>query len=197
MSPELTTTDSFVHTLKIMSRILATSLYLFLALSIFTQPSASAQPQASQATASQSPDRIQVDQTLQRYLSAYQHKSIQDLLAVWPDLQNQKKEYGKIKHQFGDPNISDEQMAVTPVEFQSTNDGAIVRAQRKEQYVKGESTSTSMIGDNRRDGMPGQFPGPHQGEKKKDVKKADEVWFKLRRTGDNWTIVSITEQKPQ
>jgi hypothetical protein len=45
--------------------------------------------------------------------------------------------------------------------------------------------------------MPVQDPGPSQLEKKKPVKKTDTVWIKFRQAGDNWTIVSITSQKPQ
>ncbi|MCU1303322.1 MAG: hypothetical protein JWQ87_3606 [Candidatus Sulfotelmatobacter sp.] len=151
-------------------------------------------PQELKATPN-SPDQAQIDATLQRYLAAYQHKSIQELLAVWPDLQQQKKEYNKIKRQFEDGNISDEQVSLQPVQTQSDADGAVVRAHRTEQFVKTERSSSSTTGDLRAGGMPGQDPGPYQSEKKKTFKKSSTVSIKLHRAGDNWTIVSIAEEK--
>jgi hypothetical protein len=177
-----------------MSRISVFSFsFLLLAASTLAQQPA----QVPAVPMTQKLDQVAVDASLQRYLTAYQHKNIQELLAVWPDLQNQKKDYGKIKQQFGDARVSDVQMSVTPLEVQATADGAMVHAQRKEQFVKTESVSVNTIGDNRAGGMPGQDMGPHETERKKDVKKNDEVWFKLHQGADNWTIVSITPQKPQ
>jgi hypothetical protein len=142
------------------------------------------------------PDRIQIEQTLQRYLGAYQRRSLPDLVAVWPELQNQKKEYEKIRRHFDDGNISDEQVILEPLQTESTSDGAIVYARRTEQFVKTERTSSIAMGDLRAGALPAQDPGPHVTEKKKDVKKSATLWIKLHRKGDAWTINSIGEQKP-
>ena len=118
------------------------------------------------------------------------------MLAVWPELQNQKKDYEKIKRHLADPGVSDEKVTVQPSEIRSTNDGVLVRAERTEQFVKTETTSTIGVGDLRAGGMPGQDPGPYQSQKKKDVKKSGEVWITMHRAGDAWTIVSLSDKKP-
>jgi len=120
-----------------------------------------------------------------------------DLLAVWPELSKEKKEYGKIKGRFEDPNISDEQISLQVLRTESTADGALVQTQRTEQYKKAERTSATVIGDLRGGGgQIAQTPGPNVTEKKKEIKKSDTIWIKLRKAGDSWTIASIGEQKP-
>jgi hypothetical protein len=141
--------------------------------------------------------KVQAQQALQRYMAAYAHKSFQDLLAVWPDLNNQKKEAEKIRRHLEDGSISNEQMSLQFLETDPTSEGALVRAERTEQFVKTETTSSIAHGDLNMGNMPVQDPGPAQSEKKKTQKKSDTVWFKLHRSGDSWTIVSITSQKPQ
>jgi hypothetical protein len=144
-------------------------------------------------------DRIAIDETLQRYLSAYQHKSIQSLVDVWPGLVKEKKEYSKLKHHFEDASLSDEQMTLTPREVQSTADGVTVRMQRTEKFVKSESRSTLYGGD-----LLGGSPqsqavpinNPVVSMKSRDIKKADEVWITMRRNGAQWIIVSIGDKKP-
>jgi hypothetical protein len=143
------------------------------------------------------PDRIAIDETLQRYLAAYAHKNFQQLLTVWPTLADDKKEAEKIRRRLEDGNVNDEQISVQPLETVSTSDGALVRAQRTEQYVKTERSASIAHGDLNMGAMPVQDPGPSQIEKKKPVKKTDTVWIKFRQAGDNWIIVSITNQKPQ
>jgi hypothetical protein len=143
------------------------------------------------------PNNVQVEQTLQRYMAAYAHKSFPELLAVWPDLTNQKKEAEKIKRHLEDGNISNEQMSLQFLETDAIGDGAMVRAERTEQFVKTERSSSIAHGDLNMGNMPVQDPGPAQTEQKKPLKKTDTVWFKLHRAGDNWTIVSITSQKLQ
>ena len=153
-------------------------------------------PQALQIDP-KNPDRIQIEQALQRYLGAYQRRSLQDLLRVWPELQSQKKEYEKIKRHFDDVNISDEQLSLQVLQTEPTSGGALVYAQRTEQYVKTERLSSIALGDLRAGAMPAQDPGPHVTETQKDVKKSASVWIKLHRVGDDWTITSIGERKPQ
>jgi hypothetical protein len=143
------------------------------------------------------PNNVQVEQTLQRYMAAYAHKSFPELLAVWPDLGNQKKEAEKIKRHLEDGNISNEQMSLQFLETNAIGDGAMVRAERTEQFVKTERSSSIAHGDLNMGNMPVQDPGPAQTEQKKPLKKTDTVWFKLHRAGDSWTVVSITSQKPQ
>ena len=153
--------------------------------------------QQSATLGSQNPDRVAIDATLQSYLAANMHKSLPELLAVWPDLEKDKKEYDKTKHHFADPTLSDEQMTVDPLEIKTTSDGAVVRVQRIEKYVKTTTTSSIVLGDLRSSGMPAQDPGPHKSDKKKDIKKSDEVWITMHRAGDNWTIATISGKKPQ
>jgi len=152
--------------------------------------------QVSQA-AKGGPNSVQVEQTLQRYMAAYAHKSFQELLAVWPDLADQKKEAEKIKRHLEDGNISNEQMSLHFLETDAIGDGAIVRAERTEQFVKSERSSSIAHGDLNMGNMPVQDPGPAQTEQQKPQKKTDTIWFKLHSVGDRWTIVSITSQKPQ
>lgn len=52
---------------------------------------ASAQPTPQATTNSQNPDRVQIEATLQRYIAAYVHRSSSELLAVWPDLENRRR----------------------------------------------------------------------------------------------------------
>jgi hypothetical protein len=152
--------------------------------------------QVSQA-AKGGPNSVQVEQTLQRYMAAYAHKSFQELLAVWPDLADQKKEAEKIKRHLEDGNISNEQMSLHFLETDAIGDGAIVRAERTEQFVKSERSSSIAHGDLNMGNMPVLDPGPAQTEQQKPQKKTDTIWFKLHSVGDRWTIVSITSQKPQ
>jgi hypothetical protein len=143
------------------------------------------------------PNRVQLEETLQHYLAAYQQKNYQRLLEVWPTLAGEKKEAEKIRRHLEDNNISQEQMTIQPLQTESTADSAIMHAQRTEQYVKTERTSTIAQGDLNMGNMPAQNPGPSQIEKKKPFKKTDTVWIKFHKNGDNWTIASITSQKPQ
>jgi hypothetical protein len=145
-------------------------------------------------------DGVRVDQVLQRYLAAYQHKSLQELTDLWPDLQKNKKEFDKIKHHFADASLTDEQMTVTPLEVRSTSEGAVVRAQRTEKFVKTE-TSSSLVSGDLMGGSPQSQAVPMNNPVVKinarDIKKSDEVWITMRRAGDQWTIVSISERNPQ
>jgi hypothetical protein len=146
---------------------------------------------AQQALAVPQADRIQVDQVLQRYLSAYQHKSLEELVAVWPDLEKQKKEFGKIKHHFADGSITDEQMTVTPLDVQATSNGVVVRVERQEKFVKTETTTSLTAGE-----LLGTVMTPTTSVKTENIQKADKVWIMMRRTNDNWIILSISDKNP-
>src|SRR3977135_1354679 len=79
--------------------------------------------QSSQAVPNGSgqPVRVQIESTLQRYLAAYVRRSLPELLAVWPDLRNQKRDYDKIKRHLADPSVSREEMTIELLEIQSTH----------------------------------------------------------------------------
>jgi hypothetical protein len=155
-------------------------------------------PQVSQTVrgGSGESDRLKIESALQSYLTAYAHRSFPELLAVWPDLANQKKEYEKIKRHFTDPSVSGEEITVQLEEIQPAKDGVLVRAHRTEQFVKTDTSSTPGVGDNRL-GEPRQFPGPYQSEKKSNVRKSGEVWITMRKSDDAWIIASISEKKPK
>jgi hypothetical protein len=167
------------------------SLFLLLALATLAQQT----PVPASSNIS-SADQVQVQETLQRYIAAYAHKSFQELTAVWPDVTNQKKEAKEIKHHMEDGNVTHEQMSLQLLETDPASDGALVKVERTEQFVKTERITSISHGDLNMGNMPVQDPGPSQIEKNKSSKKTDTVWFKLRKSGDNWTIVSVTSQKP-
>ena len=153
-------------------------------------------PQISQSVSGRSggSDRLKIESALQSYLSAYAHRSFPELLAVWPDLGNQKKEYEKIKRHFTDPSVSGEEITVQLEEIQPVKDGVLVRAHSTEQFVKTDTSSTPGVGDNRL-GEARQFPGPYQSEKKTNVTKRREVWITMCKSNDAWIIASISEKK--
>jgi hypothetical protein len=170
-----------------------------LALGLLASASQAQQSPAVPKSEVSAADKLRVDEVVQRYLSSYQHKNLQELVTVWPDLQNQKKEYDKIKHHFADSRLSDEQMEVAVTDIQPTNDGFVVHAQRTEKFVRSESSST-LVGGDLLGGSPqsqaAPINNPVVGIKKKDFKKSDEVWITMHRAGDQWTIVSITNTNP-
>ena len=157
--------------------------------SAVAQGGPASQPSDAQAGAqAQMPPEI--ESALKKYVAAYERRSAQDLLAVWPDLQNQKKEFGKIKQHFGDPNVSNEHMSLHPLETQTLKDDAIVQCERAEHFSKTEATETG--GDLMMDRSPAQTPPSNPSTK--TVKKADKVWVKLHKNGNDWVIVSISEK---
>ena len=156
--------------------------------------------QAQQTSQPSSPgttsvERVQVDAVLQRYLTAYQRRSIDLLLEVWPDLQKDKKQYGQLKHHLGDASLADEKMEVTPREIQSTSEGILVHVQRTETYSKIEVIH-SVFGGSWSSTMPVQDTSSQKRQNKKETTKQDEVWITMHHTGDTWTIASITDKKP-
>jgi hypothetical protein len=189
----LTPKPSWFHNLTTMRTIAVLALLVSFLLPAASAQAASPGPKVDP----NNPNRVQLDETLQRYLAAYAHKNYQQLLAVWPTLADERKEAEKIRRHLEDGSVSEEQMSVQPLETDSTPDGAVIRAQRTEQYVKTERNSSISHGDLNMGNMPVQDPGPSQTEKKKPFKKTDSVWIKFRKTGDDWTIASVTSQKPQ
>jgi hypothetical protein len=178
------------------TRIFAASLLLALAGCVFAQESNPSSPNsnsAAQGTA-QSPDRAAIDETLKSYVNAYGKRSVDDLVAVWPDLANQKKEYKKIKEHFADSTISNDKVSLGSCETQAMKEDAVVKCERTEEYVKTESNTT--YGGDAMMASPAQRPPPTQETTKRPIKKSGPVWVKLHKDGDGWKIVSVSD-KPQ
>ena len=136
------------------------------------------------------PDGIRV--ALEKYMAAYEHRSMPDLLAVWPDLQNQKKEFGKIKGHLTDPQISNEHVSLLSVETQSLKDDALVQCEREEHFSK-TTTPQFSGGDLMRDRSPAQNPTTHS--ETSTVKKKEKIWVKLHKDQENWIIVSVSDKQ--
>jgi hypothetical protein len=150
---------------------------------------ASTKPSDAQGSAqAQMPPAIET--ALKKYVAAYERRSEQDLLAVWPDLQNQKKEFGKIKQHFGDPNVSNEHMSLRPLETQMFKDDAVVQCERIERFSKTETTQTG--GDLIMNRSPAQ--SPPVSDTTKPVTKSGKVWVKLHKNQDDWVILSVSEK---
>ena len=148
---------------------------------------------SAQATA-QSPNQAAVEGALKAYVSANDRRSMDELVALWPDLPNQKKEYKKIKEFFSDTSIANPKMTVQPLEIQSMKDDAIVKCARTQEFVK-THIHTEFAGDAMMSN-PAQRPPPQQRETKENKKKTETTWIKLHKQGDDWKIVSISD-KPQ
>jgi hypothetical protein len=161
--------------------------------SAFAQDVISAEPPAAQGTGAQSHVPTPIEIALKKYVTAYEARSVQDLLTIWPDLQKQKKEFDKIKEHLNDPKISAERMSLRPLETKILADDAVIRCERNEQFTKAE-TRTEFGGDLNMGASPAQSPPPSQRTSKKPVKKVDTIWVKLHKTGDAWIIVSINEK---
>jgi hypothetical protein len=178
-----------------MKNLIVVAFCIVLFSSAFAQDVTSAQPTTAQATGAQSHIPTPIEVLLKKYVTAYEERSVPDLLTIWPDLPNQKKEFSKIKDHFNDPKISGERMSLHPLETKILADDAVILCERNEQFSKAE-TKTDFYGDLRLGDSPGQSPPPTQTTSKKAVKKAEKIWVKLHKTSDGWIIVSITE-KPQ
>jgi len=178
-----------------MSRTVIFAVALF-ASTMLAQQTTPSQPAPSAQTDSQSADRDQIQKVLKRYEMAYEGRNMAELQAIWPTLQNDQKEQKKIKKEFDRADISQMKLALEPEDMQfPTKDEAVVKAKCNEQYVQVVSSSYSS-GDATMGGMGGQRPGPTNNTDKKTVKKTSDVWMKLHRDGDNWTIVSVSDKKP-
>jgi hypothetical protein len=155
--------------------------------------SAQAQAPASIDTAASSPDRAPIEATLKSYVAAYERRNIEELVAIWPDLQNQKKDYKKIKQHFDDSHISNLKVTLAPQEIQTSKDDAIARCDRTEEYVKTVSHSDGS-GDTMMANVA-QRPPPSERTSTSNEKKKDTLWFKLHKNGDNWQIVQVSDKQ--
>ena len=146
-------------------------------------------------TYAQSAQQGPIEAVLKKYAEAYQYRNIEGLVAVWPSLKNQEKQYKKTKEFFEDGRISDTQMLVKPLEWQLAPDQVVVRCERVEQYSKIQVAKGLGPGDI----MPATaihattFPDTVY---KKKITTHSEVWITLRRSGDNWTISAVDDKKP-
>ncbi len=172
--------------------LLAPICLLALALPLCSQQTPAAQSSADPSTAAQAPDRAPIDAALKAYVSAYERRSMDELLAIWPDLQNQKKDYKKIKDHFEDGRISSVKVTLGPEEIQSSKDDAVARCERTEEYVK-TVTHTEGAGDAMMSN-PAQRPPPTQRTSTSNEKKSSNLWFKLHKNGDSWQIVAVSEK---
>jgi len=172
-------------------RVVVSALSVFLLSSILMGQAASnptSTPTGAGAAQPKLPEGM--DSTLEKYVSASERRSMADLQAVWPELEKNKKEYGKIKKHFEDGNVSNVHVTLQPLETQKVNDDAIVQAQRTERYVQQEHVD--MGGDLDRNRAPAQNAGPH--DISKDVKKDAKVWMKLHKQNDQWVIVQVSDK---
>lgn len=171
------------------------ALFLILALTVctFAQESAPAsQVSPGVAANSQTPDQAAINSTLKAYVDAYGTRNIDNLVAIWPDLPNQKKDYKKIKDHFTDSKISHDKVSLNGCETQAMKSDAVVKCERTEEYVKTEQ-QTQFSGDAMMSN-PAQRPPPSQREEKHTEKKHGNVWMKLHKDGDNWKIVAVSEK---
>jgi aspartate oxidase len=171
-------------------KTLSVSLFCMLVFgSAVAQAATAAQSPAAQTTSAQAQMPAEIEVALKKYVAAYERHSMQDLVTVWPDLQNQKKEFQKIKQHFDDGNVSNEHMSLHPLQTQTLKNDAIVQCERTEQFAKLETLERG--GDLGMGRYPTQNPGP--GQATKPVKKKDKVWMKLHKDHDDWVIVAVSQ----
>jgi hypothetical protein len=132
-----------------------------------------------------------IDVALKKYISAYEQRNMQNLLAVWPDLETDKKEFGSIKKHFDDGSVSNEHMSLHPLETKSMNNEAVVKCERTEKFAKAETLESG--GDLMMNRSPAQNPGNR--ESTKTVKKTDKVWMKLHKQNDDWVITAVSSKE--
>jgi hypothetical protein len=164
---------------------------LFLCFSAVAQDATASYPAQGGHIGTQSEMPAGIETTLKKYISAYERRSMPELLALWPDLQNQKKEMAKIKQHFDDGNVSNEHMSLHPLQTQTLKEDAIVECERTEQFVKSQTVETG--GDMMMGRYPAQNTGPHPTTK--PVKRKDTVWMKLHKDHDDWVIVSVSDKQ--
>ncbi len=175
------------------------SLGLLLPAAASTQQRGDSQPSsaAPAATNANTVDRISIEGVLRRYETAYNHQSVDELVAVWPSLQNDKKSFTKMKDEFGRADISDRKVSMEVKDVQVAADGNfLVRCTRSEQYMKLQNT-TYTSGDLQMGATPVQNPGPSHLTDKKTVHKTNDVWLTLHKDGNAWTIASVSDKKPR
>ena len=154
----------------------------------WAQQGSSQQASPATAAAASGPDRGPIEAALKAYVSAYERRSMDELLAVWPDLPAQKKEFKKIKDHFNDGSILDPlKVTLGPQEIQSSKDDAVARCQRTENYVKLEKHTVHYV-----DRM---YQTPDEQTSREKVKKTETLWFKLHKNGDKWQVVAVSDKQ--
>ncbi len=176
-----------------MNRLIIVFLCLFVLVCLGTaQEAAPASPPTAPTAATQT-DRAPIEAVLKSYVGANERRNMDDLLALWPELKNQQKEYKKIKGQFEDKQILSIKVTLNPQEIQATKDDAVARCQRMEEVVKlvthSQSSGDSMMSN------PAQRPPPTQEASKETEKKKQTLWFKLHKDGDSWKIVAVRDKQ--
>lgn len=140
-----------------------------------------------------SSNRAQIEAVLGKYEAAYDHHSVEGLIAIWPDLPNQHKELKKLRwHLADDPDVFSEKMTVEPLDWQIDKDQASVKCKRKEVYVTIESRTEIATSDVRSE--TGQLVDPAPSTSKRVRSKSDTVWFEMHRLNGGWVIASISEK---
>lgn len=139
-------------------------------------------------------DRAQIEKALKHYTDAYDRQDLPDVLKVFPDLANQKKELHKIQERFDNPRISNTRLELQLLEVTPEKDGVLAKCKRIEKYDEVKYSSYES-GDATIGGMPVQRPGPTKMEEKKPVSKTGDAWITLHRDGDNWKIASISDKQ--
>jgi len=141
-------------------------------------------------------DTKQFETVLTHYQAAYERQDIAELLAVWPTLPKDDKQFKKIKRQLERADISSVKLVVEPHDVQFTGqDDAVVQCATNEEYVQIEK-SDYYQGDAQIQRMGTQNTNSLGQMQKKTVKKNGNVWMTLHRDGDKWTIVAVSDKKP-
>ena len=131
---------------------------------------------------------------LGRYAAAYNHQNLDELLTIWPSAPNNKKQFRRIKDEFDRRTVSDMQVSIEVSEVKPLDNGdLLVHCTRDAQYKKLQTTSYSS-GDLMMGATPVQNSGPSRLEEKKSIHDSREVWLTLHKTGNQWTIASISEK---
>src|SRR5216683_3590508 len=156
---------------RLIGLTLSLSFGLLLPAACSAQQTGDSQPSSAAPAAANAVDRISIEGVLRRYETAYNHQSVDELVAVWPSLQNDKKSFTKMKDEFGRADISDRKVSMEVKDVQVAADGNfLVRCTRSEQYMKLQNT-TYTSGDLQMGATPVQNPGPSHLTDKKTVHK--------------------------
>ena len=159
------------------------------------QQAGNSQPSSAVQATAQTPDTSSSDTVLRRYEAAYGHQNLDELLAVWPSLQDDKKQFKKIKDVFGSASISDVNVSLLTEETQTVAGGdLLLRCKRSEQYMRLQDTRDALA-----DVVPGRtgIPVGKPVPTKSPVHKTAEIWLTLHKTGAVWIIASLSEKKPR
>jgi hypothetical protein len=180
-----------------MRRILTLTLSLGLISPVAIPQTQNADSSSAAQAATAAPDRASIDSLLGRYEKAYDHQNIDELVAVWPTVRDEKKQFQKIKDEFGRADVSEINVSMEAKQILPAGNGDfLVHCKRTEQYKKLETASYSS-GDNMIGAMPQQNSGPTKLTEKKLIRKTAEAWVTLHNSGSAWTIASVSDKKPR